>query len=100
MKTNLIQSMKARSPLGRVFLALFLTFNAFMAWASYEAVQAFRNITEAGSKTVVLGLDLGGLESVAAVLAVWLVGGLLTGLLVHVTRAQALHDKERHGGQE
>ena len=98
MKTNLMRSIKARSSLGLVFLAIFLAFNAFMAWASYEAVAAFANITEADSKPVVLGLDLGGLESVAAVLAVWLVGGLLTGLLVHMTRGEIPTKKERQGG--
>lgn len=75
-----------RSIMGKIFLWLFYLFNLYMFVGLIRGINAVSNKYEAISEAEKLGASIGAGLGFSAILIIWVIGAVITGLLALMTR--------------
>lgn len=71
---------------GKIFLWLFYLFNAFMCWGLIKGLSNVADMPAPDTEAAQVGAAIGTGLGVTAILGIWVIGAVITGLLALMTR--------------
>jgi hypothetical protein len=82
------KEIRKRGIFGWIFLLIFLAFNAFMTYMLAAWFLVLAHAPPAGSEGGKVGFAIGAGIGLTAILVLWVLGSLITGLLALLTRGR------------